>query len=91
MHNKRKRGIAIAERSAQLVLIVPACDHVAVQWHCIDMLSNDTAPIHTFITTNHQALFIYNRTKLRDDFRCFRSKIYFRTFHTVPLNSPIDK
>jgi len=27
--------------------------------------------------------------KLRDDFRCFRSKICFRTFSTVPLNSPM--
>jgi len=27
--------------------------------------------------------------KLRDDFRCFRSTMCFRTFSTVPLNSPI--
>jgi len=27
--------------------------------------------------------------KLVDDFRCFRSKMFFRTFSTVPLNSPI--
>jgi len=27
--------------------------------------------------------------KLRDDFRCCRSKMCFRTFSTVPLNSPI--
>jgi len=27
--------------------------------------------------------------KLRDDFRCFRSKMCFGTFSTVPLNSPI--
>jgi len=36
----------------------------AVQWHYIDKLSNDTVPNHTFITTNHQALFIYNRTNI---------------------------
>jgi len=35
-----------------------------VQWHNIDKLPNDTVPIHTFITTNHQVLFIYNRTKI---------------------------
>jgi len=34
----------------------------AVQWHY--KLWNDTVPNHTFITTNHQALFIYNRTKI---------------------------
>jgi len=27
--------------------------------------------------------------KLRDDFRCFRSKMCFRTFSTVSLNSPM--
>jgi len=26
---------------------------------------------------------------LRDDFRCFRSEMCFRTFSTVPLNSPM--
>jgi len=36
----------------------------AVQWHYIDMLWNDTVPNHSFITTNHQAVFIYNRTKI---------------------------
>jgi len=36
----------------------------AVQWHYIDKLSNDTVPNHALITTNHQALFIYNRTKI---------------------------
>jgi len=36
----------------------------AVQWHYIDKLSNDTVPNRTFITTNHQALFIYNLTKI---------------------------
>jgi len=36
----------------------------AVQWHYIDKLSNDTVPNHSLITTNHQALFIYNRTKI---------------------------
>jgi len=41
----------------------------------------------TFITTNHQAPFI--ELKLRDDFRCFRSKMCFRTFSTVPLNNPL--
>jgi len=40
--------------------------HRAVQWHYIDKLSNDTVPNHTFITTNHQALFIYNRTKITE-------------------------
>jgi len=29
--------------------------------------------------------------KLRDDFRCFRSKMCFRTFSTVPLNSPLQQ
>jgi len=38
--------------------------HRAVQWHYIEKLSNDTVPNHTLITTNHQALFIYNRTKI---------------------------
>jgi len=28
--------------------------------------------------------------KLRDDFRCFRSKMCFRTLCTVPLNSTIE-
>jgi len=55
----------------------------AVQWHYIDKLSNDTVPNSTFITTNHRALFIYNRTKITGRFR------WFRTFSTVPLNSPI--
>jgi len=36
----------------------------AVQWHYIDKLSNDTVPNHTCITTNHQALFSCNRTKI---------------------------
>jgi len=36
----------------------------AVQWHCVDEFSNDTVPTRAFITTNHQALFIYNRTKI---------------------------
>jgi len=37
----------------------------AVQWHYIEKISNDTVPIHTLITlTNHQALYIYNRTKI---------------------------
>jgi len=36
----------------------------AVWWHYIDKLSNETVPNHTFITTNHQALFIYNQTKI---------------------------
>jgi len=40
------------------------CDDRAVQWHYIDKLSNDTVPNHTLITTNHQALFIYNRTNI---------------------------
>jgi len=31
-----------------------------------------------------------NNPKLRDDFRCFRSKMRFRTFSTVSLNSPIQ-
>jgi len=39
-------------------------------------------------TTSRQALFT-NELKLRDDFRFFRSKMCFRTFSTVPLNSPI--
>jgi len=30
----------------------------------IDKVSNDTVPNHTLITTNRQALFIYNRTKI---------------------------
>jgi len=38
--------------------------HRAVQWHYIEKLSNDTVPNHTLITTNHQALFIYNRSKI---------------------------
>jgi len=38
--------------------------HWAVQWHYIDKLSSDTVSNHTFITINHQALFIYNRTKI---------------------------
>jgi len=36
----------------------------AVQWHYIEKLSNDTVPNHTLITTNHQALFIYNPTQI---------------------------
>jgi len=32
--------------------------------HFIDKLSNDTVPNHAFITTNHQSLLIYNRTKI---------------------------
>jgi len=36
----------------------------AVQWHYIDKLSDDTVPNHIFNTTNHQALYIYNRTKI---------------------------
>jgi len=36
----------------------------AVQGHYIDKLSNDTMLNHTLITTNHQALFIYNRNKI---------------------------
>jgi len=63
--------------------------HRADQWHYIENLSNDTVPNYTLITTNHQALFIYNRTKIAGDFRCFRSKMCFRTFSTVPLNSPM--
>jgi len=43
-------------------------DYRAVQWHYIDKLSNDTVPNHTFITTNHQALFIYNRNKITERF-----------------------
>jgi len=43
---------------------VCGCVCVAVQWHYVDKLSNDTVPNHTFITTNRQALFIYNRTKI---------------------------
>jgi len=35
--------------------------HRGVQWHYNEKLSNDTVPNHT---TNHQALFIYNRTKI---------------------------
>jgi len=42
--------------------------HRAVQCHNIDKLSNDTVPNHTFITTNHQALFIYNQTKISGRF-----------------------
>jgi len=39
--------------------------HRAVQWHYLDKLSNHAVPNHyTFITTNHQTLFIYNRTKI---------------------------
>jgi len=38
-----------------------------------------------------QALFIYKRLKLWDDFRCFRSKTCFRTFITMPLNSPMGR
>jgi len=41
-------------------------------------------------TTNHRALYLFTiELNLRDDFRCFRSKMCFRTFSTVPLNSPI--
>jgi len=38
----------------------------AIQWHYIDKLSNDTVPNYTFITTNHQALFIYIQTKITE-------------------------
>jgi len=46
----------------------------AVQWHYIEKLSNDTVPNHTSITTNHQALFIYNRTKIAGWFPVFPLK-----------------
>jgi len=53
-------GSRLEARLLQLVL----CRHRAVQWHYIDKLSNDTVPNHTFITTNHKVLFIYNRTNI---------------------------
>jgi len=35
-------------------------------------------------------LFLFTiELKLRDDFRCFRLKMCFRTFSTVPLNSTL--
>jgi len=36
----------------------------SVQWHYIDKLLNDKVTNHTFITTIHQALFIYSRPKI---------------------------
>jgi len=40
-----------------------------VQWHYLDKLSNDTVPNHILFTTNyHQAIFIYNRTKIAGGF-----------------------
>jgi len=38
--------------------------HRAVQWYYINKLSNVTVLNHTFIKTNHQTLFVYNRTKI---------------------------
>jgi len=65
-------GPCIAWRQWRVVLVlvhqVLLTSLPAVQWHYIEMLSNDTVPNHTLITTNHQALFIYNRTKIADDF-----------------------
>jgi len=49
----------------------------AIQWHCIEKLSNDTVPNHNLITTNHQALFIYNRTKIAGWFPVFPLKNVF--------------
>jgi len=48
----------------------------AVQWPYIDTgkLSNDTVPNHTLITTDHQALFIYNRTNIAGWFPVFPLK-----------------
>jgi len=47
----------------------------AVQWHYVEKLSNDTVPNHTLITTNNQALFIYNRTKIAGWFPVLSLKI----------------
>jgi len=67
----------------------------AVQWHYIDKFSNETVPNHTFITTNHQSLFICNRTvanrtKMTGRFPVLPLKMCFRTFRTVPPNSLIS-
>jgi len=43
-------------------------------WNYIENLSSDTVPNHTSITTNHQALFIYNRTKITGWFPMLRLK-----------------
>jgi len=62
------------------------CDRYrAVQWHYIDQLSNDTVPNHTFLQPTTKLYLFTNELKLRDDFRCFRSKMCFRTFSTLPL------
>jgi len=45
-------------------VLVSLTYYSAVQWHYIDKLSIETVPNHTLITTNHQALSIYNRTKI---------------------------
>jgi len=61
---------------------------MAVQWHYIIKLINDTVPNHILQPITKLYLFTIE-LKLRDDFRCFRVKMCFRTFSTVPLNSPI--
>jgi len=60
-----------------------------VQWHYIDKLTNDTVPNHTLITTNLQALFIYNRDKITGLlFPVLPLKTVLPcTCSTVPLNS----
>jgi len=80
-----KFGCVISQKQQSVTNFM---SHRAVQWHYIDKLSNYTVPNHTFITTYHQALFIYNQTKIMDDFQCFCSEMCFHTFSTVPLNSP---
>jgi len=62
-------------------------DYKAVQWHFIDKLSNDS--VESLLLQPITKFYLFTiELKLRDDFRRFRSKMCFRTFSTVPLNSP---
>jgi len=61
-------------------------------WHYIENLSNDTVPNHTLITTNHQALFIYNRTKIAGWFPVFPLKKFASTsFASLSIYSATAK
>jgi len=66
----------------RIIIIVP-------QWHYIDELSNDSVESYFYLQPITKLYLLTIELKLRDDFRCFRSKMCFRTFSTVPLNSPI--
>jgi len=61
--SEARRMISRCEQRNPAIWLLYCYVTVQLHYRLIDKLSNDTVPNHTYITTNHVALFIYNVTK----------------------------